>query len=241
MHYQKIFYIVLFVLSLTTAQAQDSLHYSGALDLAIGAGSNQNTAALGYAHYFHRGKNQKFRVGVGARFSSYIANNQKYITAPAKLTSGKAGPQVIFSEILNENLDTVNLSSAQVNALNFQLILHYQLNSKVGFGFDIDLAGISFGAKQTGTFESSIWPTSSSSAIVSQPTLPNLLLTSDNDWGTLNSEFYISYKLREKVNLRAGLQFIFTEYTTDIPLALNNDRFRNKSSLGFFALNYRLY
>lgn len=227
-----------FVLQL---QAQDSLKTHGAIDFAIGAGTNQNSAALGYAHFFHLGKRGKFQVGVGARFSSYIANNQNYITAPAKLTSGKAGPQVIFTEILNENLDTLAVSKAQVNAINLQLILHYQVNKKFGVGFDIDVLGASFGAQQKGDFVSSSWPQNTSSAIAAKPTVPNILLTSDNDWGTLNSEFYVSYKLRQKVALRAGLQFLFTEYTTTVPLAFNNDRFRNKSSLGFIAINYNLY
>lgn len=241
MQFKHPFFLLVAVFFLMQTNAQEPVNYHGAIDLAFGAGQNQNSAALSYAHYFHMGKSKKFRVGVGARFSSYIANNQNYITAPAKLTSGKAGPQVIFTEILNENLDTFSLASAQVNALNLQLVLHYQITQKLGAGFDIDVAGVSFGAKQQGNFESSVWPQANSNAIEAKPTAPNLLLTSDNDWGTLNSEFYVSYQLRDKVSLRAGLQFLFTEYTTSVPLVFDNDRFRNKSSLGFLAINFNLY
>ena len=40
-------------------------------------------------------------------------------------------------------------------------------------------------------------------------TIGNVLLISDNDIGSLNSEFMISYKIKPTLKLRAGLVFLF--------------------------------
>ena len=66
------------------------------------------------------------------------------------------------------------------------------------------------------------------------PTPFNVLLISDNDRGTLNSELYANYFLNEKWGLKLAGQFLFTEYTTQYEIQQYpeaNDRFRNKSLL----------
>ena len=75
------------------------------------------------------------------------------------------------------------------------------------------------------------------------PTPFNILLVSDNDRGSLNSEFYGKYLLNEKWAVKLGAQFLFTEYTTQtkvqqFPQA--NDRFRNKPLLLCVGVRYKL-
>jgi hypothetical protein len=65
-----------------------------------------------------------------------------------------------------------------------------------------------------------------------KPTAFNVLLISDNDHGTLNSELYAKYYFNEDWGIKIGAQFLFTEYTTDTEVQQfpePNDRFRNKS------------
>ena len=67
-------------------------------------------------------------------------------------------------------------------------------------------------------------------------TIGNVLLISDNDIGSLNSEFMISYKIRPKIKLKAGASFLFNEYTVENPVnyintlgtQVNADRYRTK-------------
>jgi hypothetical protein len=49
----------------------------------------------------------------------------------------------------------------------------------------------------------------------SRPTQWNLLLTSDNDYGSLNSEFYAQYFIHKAIALKLGFTFLFSEYKTD--------------------------
>ena len=76
-----------------------------------------------------------------------------------------------------------------------------------------------------------------------KPTSFNILLISDNDRGSLNSELYGKYYWNEKWGVKLAAQFLFTEYTTDTEVQQfpePNDRFRNKSLLIAAGISYKL-
>ena len=54
----------------------------------------------------------------------------------------------------------------------------------------------------------------------------------------LNSELYFRYWFNQKWAIRAGATFLFTEYTTDKKLRLDNDRWRNKSLMGLVGITF---
>jgi len=61
----------------------------------------------------------------------------------------------------------------------------------------------------------------------------NVLLTDDNDYGSINSEFFLKYKLAEKWDIKAVYQFYFAEYKTNTieqtaPDGTPVNSFRNK-------------
>ena len=212
--------------------------YNNNFDLSLAASSSQFSGALSWVHFHGIGKKQKFKIGYGIRFTTYSATNQNYITAPAKLTSGQTGPQVLFTEINPANYDTLMLGKAQVNALNVSINLQYSIAKKLDLGFNIDAVGFSFGATQKGKYSATNRPPSISEKQEAKPTSFNLLLISDNDKGTLNSELYARYWLTNKIGIKAGLGFLFTEYTTTNKLVLDNDRWRNKSFMGMVGITY---
>ena len=164
-----------------------------------------------------------------------------YITAPAYLTSGEKGPQVLFIENIEENIDTFSVAKAQHNSLNAVIYLEYDFTDKWGVGFNIDAAGIAFGKEVVGTPVSSNKPMNTANKLSAKPTAYNVLLISDNDIGMLNSELYVKYNVTKKLTVNAGFTFLFTEYTTTekISYSDNNDRFRYKSLLGMISINYK--
>jgi len=211
--------------------------YNNNFDLSVAANSNQFVGAISWVHFVPTGKKQKFKIGYGARFNSQFGTNLDYATAPAILTSKQRGPQVLFSEIFNENVDTLFVSSSQVNSFNASINLQYTFKNKLDVGFNIDAIGFSFGKGVTGTYldNQSILNGSLQPA---KPTGLNALLTSDNDIGSLNSELYARYWFNKKWAIKAGVSFYFTEYTTTTKLRLENDRWRNKSLMGMIGITY---
>lgn len=227
--------------SLLFAQDGKKKHFVSRTTHEVGAvlasNGSSSSLALSINQYWGFGKNKKnFKVGLGARLTSSVGGRSlEYITAPAILTSGKTGPGVFFAEQIPQNIDTVSLNGTQVNALNLYLALRYDFAKKWGLEFNIDLAGVSLGGSKKATllYGDGVYTTQSTTA---KPTLGNVLLISDNDLGSLNSEFMISYKFKPKIKLKAGASFLFNEYTLDNPVnyvntlgtQVNADRYRTK-------------
>ncbi len=210
------------------AQKREAKEQSASVSIAFG--SNQFTTAFSYRYLWNFGKKNQLQMGTGLRLTNNFGKNNYYITAPAKLTSGNTGPAVLFADQLNQNIDSVLFSKSQTNALNLTLNFGYKINDKWSVGFDIDAIGFSFGRSQQGTYIGNAGIVAAANA---KPTGFNWLLISDNDLGTLNSEFFAQYNINKKWSAKLGFQFLFTEYTTDTnlqttPAGDKNGRFRNK-------------
>lgn len=209
------------------------------IDATFGVAKSQGALALSYVHSWKFGAKQKLGIGLGGRFTSYLGANQYYATAPAQLTSESTGPLIIFKDNITANIDTFLVKSPQVNSINLSINIDYQVSKKFTAGFNIDAIGFSFGGSRNGNYINGV----SGKMTSASPTPFNILLVSDNDRGTLNSEFYAHYFLNKKWGIKLGAQFLFTEYTTQtqvqqFPQA--NDRFRNKPLLLCVGVRYKL-
>ena len=231
------FLLVLFCASSATSQAQES-RWTSYADLSFSGSANQFAVAPGWSFLYGTGKKRKFNIGLGLRYTGAFSTNTEFTTAPAELTSGQQGPQVLFSDDTPENVDTFMVSRAQFHAVNLAIYLQYDFTPKFQLGFNIDVAGFTFGPKVTGNFKSLQSDNVGLDNVGAKPTPYNLLLVSDNDIGTLNSELYARYFFHKKWAVKGGATFLFTEYTTDIKPAFDNDRFRNKSLQFMLGITY---
>jgi hypothetical protein len=209
------------------------------IDVAAAFG-NGFSPALSVNKMWKIGNRGRFKVGTGWRFTYYQKNNVQTITAPAVLTSGEKGPQVLFLENIASNLDTLTFPQVSMGYINIPIHLQYSFGDKLDVGFNIDVIGFSFGKKQTGSFQSSASASLDGSQQTASPTAFNLLLTSDNDLGSLNSELYTRYWATPKIGIRVGASFQFVEYTTDNLLAFGNDRFRAKVLQPLVAISIKI-
>lgn len=231
------FYIsILFTLSFLSTRAQTAGHY---FDVTAGGASYRGSLAISFQHQYFIGKSQKFNVGIGARASSFIGADLYYATAPAKLTSGSTSPLVIFKENIIANIDSFLVNTPQLNFINLMVIIDYRFSEKFSAGFNIDVVGFSFGKKARGNYINGF----QGKIEEAKPTPFNILLISDNDRGSLNSELYLRYKIRERIALKSAAQFVFTEYTTETQVQNfpeDNDRFRNKALLFALGVTYSI-
>ncbi len=228
MGYFKLIFIIMLLPNLMLGQKVTNKKTSKEATASYLLGT-PSALALSCTHYWHFGKNKKFAFGIGGRLTSSFGNNIQFITAPAKITSGKTGPGVFFATNITTNIDSINLSKINANALNASLNFKYSFTKKISLAFNIDALGITIGGKKTGTYVDG-----GKIAISAKPSTANILLISDNDIGSLNSELVATYKINNKWGIRLGAGFLFTEYTTSstiqtTPTGLKNDRFRNKT------------
>lgn len=205
-------------------------------DLAVAFGS-AISPSLSYQNLYGIGKTDRFKIGWGVRLNTFFSGQKNYITAPARLTSGTQSIVALFTENIAGNLDTLQQTKSRLGSLNGTIVLQYSIK-KLDFGFNIDFIGFSFGRKQTGKFMASESNSLNNTTQMAKPSPFNLLLISDSDIGSLNSELYFRYWVSNRLALRAGASFQFLEYTTDKTLTFENDRFRHKTLLPFVAITY---
>ncbi|MBY0517275.1 MAG: hypothetical protein K2P81_10220 [Bacteriovoracaceae bacterium] len=199
------------------------------------AGHHEQQLAADVARFWRIG-DSKFMWGVGVRGTSQWASDTGFTTAPSLLTTGQEGPHTIFLSDKKENIDDLRIQTSQVTSINIAAHLLYVHSSIWSFGTNIDVIGGSFGkrvkAKYTPKSDASSYP----SDVSARPTPLNLLLISDNDHGSLNSEFYARQDIGGGWGLKYALNFVFSEYTTTQRLRKNNDRFRHKALLPSFGV-----
>ncbi|MBC8109708.1 MAG: hypothetical protein H7Y04_01470 [Verrucomicrobia bacterium] len=210
-------------------------------EATVNVGNKQFASALSWNQQYGIGKSKRFKVGYGLRLSNYFGADQNYITAPAKYTSGKSSLAALFTENIEVNLDTLFVPRPQLNFLNAAVYLTYSFfDERLDVGMNIDVIGFSVGSKRKGTFVSD----GRTGIADAKPTTFNLLLISDSDLGSLNSEWYLRFWFQKKWAVKAGYQFLFTEYTTDTKIQQlpnsndTNDRFRNKSAMLMLGVTY---
>jgi hypothetical protein len=233
-----LFSIFILLLHEGIAQERRSFLESSLYSFDLGVGNRQVTSAFSWSHLHGLGKKDRFKVGYGLRYTNYFGKNKAFVTAPARLTSRQTGPQVLFSKTYDESLDTVRFMKAQVHMINLAIHLEYSILTTLDFGFNIDAVGFSFGPRQEGKLQSTLKPTDLSESQSAKPTSFNLLLVSDNDLGSLNSELYVRLWITKTIAIKTAFGFVFTEYTTDKKLIFDNDRFRNKASLAVVGITY---
>lgn len=225
----------------TTSRYREQ-HY---FDAAIAIGNKSFSGSLGWSHLHGIGKKkQRLNVGYGVRYTSFVAANKYYTTAPSKYTSTTQSLGTIFSETIQENIDTITTATALTHSLNLALYIQYTLSPKFDIGCNIDLFGLSFGPSKQFNIISSVYDAGQAPVQQGSPTTLNLLLTSDNDIGSLNSEFFVRYRLTPKISLRGGYAFFFSEYSTDKDLSFDdgrivNDRYRFKAPMGFVGVSFK--
>ncbi|MFT4521935.1 MAG: hypothetical protein ACI8ZN_000874 [Bacteroidia bacterium] len=222
----KNFAIILCVLlSATTVQSQ----IIGNAGFAIGADATMIT--IGAEKQFNLLSSQKLHINPGLRVNMFSGKNLDYITAPANLTAEDG------------NIDTIGLSTISDNFANLYVHIKYDFSSKLSIGFDIDLLGVSFGGEQKGDFTPGANGAAAGSMaamnVPASPTSVNYLVMADLDNGSLNSTLTLSYKLNDNLGLDLGGGLVFTEYTSTTEIGFDkNDRFRNKSFMGYIGISY---
>jgi hypothetical protein len=219
--------LFLITISLVSAAAAQKVtdrkqHFA---DLSFGFGNSQGSISAGYFYNLNLGLKKKFFIGTGIRFNAYYGSKINYLSAPAKLAGEES------------KIDTLVAPKPSVYAINALINLGYNFNAKIQAGFNIDLIGFSFGPQGKPTFIANGTPTLTQA----KPTGFNALLVGNNDMGTVNSEFYLRYKINNKFGVKAAYQYFFTELTTVTKVQTvpeQNDRFRNKASLFNIGFSY---
>ena len=146
----------------------------------------------------------------------------------------------LFCRTENRKLGYAKHKRPFINSINVSLNFGYNFSEKISAGFNIDLIGFSFGRNESGILTSDGTSTNEPEA---KPSSFNVLLTGDNDIGSLNSEFFFKYKFDNRWGIKVVYQFYFAEYETRTVKQIAPDgtevyRFRNKANNFGLGVSY---
>jgi len=212
-------------------------------DITLTAGNVQGAMAASYVHKWRLGKNRTWELGLGGRITSYLGSKQDFITAPARLSRSTTMPfLIVFAGQKTENWDTLQVQRPFTTSVNITANIGYHISHRLYIGFNIDVIGFTVGRSTSSILTSNGLSTADP---VTKPAGFNLLLTGDNDLGSLNSEFFIRYRLNNRFAIKAVYQFLFVEYKTTTTQQIAPDgtqvnRFRNKVNAFGLGLTYTL-
>lgn len=220
--------MICFMPFLSNAQNFSTDNYTAEVNAAVG---NISNISVQLRKNFYLGAKDRIVISPGIRIANAFAQSADYISAPFDITKEPA------------RIDTFRVGETNIFSGSLYINLGYQITEKLSFNFDIDLFGISFGPEQTGTWipgeASANAQNTPQAGLSASPTSLNALLVGDNDIGTLASGFTLNYRISEKVGIKAGLGYLFTEYTSDTELGVAvNDRWRAKTVQFAFGTSY---
>lgn len=227
------FSVALLLFSLTSfVFAQDSEELTkpaqSFVEAGIGFNSNHTVLSAGYYRAWRLSESKSFfdkmYIGTGGRFSGFGAKEVRFTSAPRGLYR-------------TNNADSIFTPAPAIYAINIFLNLGYQINENFQAGFDIDLAGLSFGPNGSPTYISNGVPQTAKV----NPTPVNVLMVGANNRGSLLSNLYLRYKINNRWGVRASYQTFYAEITTEELLQTvpeNNKRFRHTTKLLGLGVNY---
>lgn len=227
----SLLFVLLFAKALYAQQPKQTNNINRFADITGTIGQSQGSIAASVVNNWKTGEKKKFELGLGLRLTSYFGTKKDYITAPAKLSRSNTFPfAIVFAGQETQNWDTLTVQRPFTQSLNLSGNLGYNFSPKWYGGVNIDLIGFTLGRKTSAVLTSNGQTVTENEA---KPAGFNLLLTGDNDLGSLNSEFFVKYNADKKLSIKAVYQFLFNEYKTTsqfqtAPDGTIVDRFRNK-------------
>jgi hypothetical protein len=237
-------FVILFVSPAFAQHSPKGKAVSEFIDLTGTVGKDQGTVAVSFVHNWRVGKNKRFELGAGGRLTTYFGEKKDFVTAgPASLTRTFTFPVlIVFAGHKEENLDTLNVQRPLIVSINASFNLGYHFSPRFYGGVNIDGIGLSIGRISSAVLTTNGTTKTDPEA---KPSSFNVLLTGDHDLGSLNSEFFIRYRVADKWSLKALYQFIFAEYKTQnivqvAPDGTEVDRFRNKANNVGIGLVYHI-
>lgn len=195
-------------------------HY---LDLSIGIGENVIVNSFQWDKFFPILKN-RVKIGFGLRMNVANYNDKPFYTAPPQ-----QGPTNIR--------DTLNTLRQTVYYFNLQFAFDVMLLKWWDAGMNIDLVGASWGPTAEGRYYSAAFGSNGTTQEV-QPETLNLMLFGRNDFGYLNSQFFLRFWPADNVYIKAGMGLTTMHSHTTVPLNNGNTRFSAGSYMGFVSLGW---
>ncbi|MFT5723714.1 MAG: hypothetical protein ACI9JN_000831 [Bacteroidia bacterium] len=168
----------------------------------------------------------KVRLGLGVRAGIQDNFNVDFTSAHSSIKDNA------------NNRDTLYHKRLQSASFNLYFNGEYHVSKHVSFGLNLDVLGVSTGLKTDATYRPGITSQQLGYTVVddveTQPTAANAF-SFGNSKGSLNTQLYAKIELSRKVAFRAGIGYLFQEFSTEKGYGANNSYRFEYNTAAFFA------
>ncbi|MCB0307857.1 MAG: hypothetical protein KDD48_00680 [Bdellovibrionales bacterium] len=201
------------------AFALPTVHHS--IDASYGLGDEKFITSFSWKPMLGFLDNDRLKVGIGLRYSGFVGDTSVEYKRVDSAYSGTSSYELLINDPRASSFNTVFEST-------FDVWQGFEI------GLNIDLFGAGFGKARTGNYVS---PSAQAGAQVADVPNFNLLLFGKHDKGQLNSEFFVGYRCKNRLGIRAGFSHLITEATSRGPLD-GEDRYRHLGNFWFVSVGY---
>jgi len=163
----------------TTTKKKFSFKKDHYLDLSVGLGENVVINSFQWDKLFPIALKKRIKIGFGARMNIMNYWNKNFFTAPPQQKPGTS-------------FDTLRIAHQTTFFLNLQFLAEIALLKWWDIGMNIDAVGFSWGPVTPASYYSNSFGHNGTTQNTSPENL-NLMLFGKNDFGNLNSQFYLSF------------------------------------------------
>jgi hypothetical protein len=186
----------------------DPAHGESWTEVAIaGGGPNSeaiHSASLSWSWLRPLGHAPRFKIGAGARYT-YVRK-----TGPITLGESRAW----------------SASDVSIGSANIMVLVEANISKNISAGMNLDVLGLSHGRSTTLRSNAA-----TDSASVRHA---NIFLVGKNDRGTLNSEFFLTYRFSSGQQVSAGLSHQVIEYEA----SASSEKLQRFYNLGFIRFGF---
>ncbi|MCX7744112.1 MAG: hypothetical protein N2167_06060 [Flavobacteriales bacterium] len=196
-------------------------HY---VEMSLGMGSKIFTSSVAWHKMFNVAWKKRIKLGGGLRFNMANVTKRMFITAfPGRPDAG--------------TYDSLFFDDHTIYSLNLTFHADVSFTRWLDGGFNLDVAGVSFGETTDASYRSATFLPATSIEQV-HPELFNVFAFGNNNRGTTNTQFYLRFWPGENFFIKAGYSLFHITENTVNTLNFSNNRFVTSSHMGFLSLGW---
>ncbi|HRI80476.1 MAG TPA: hypothetical protein PLR06_13165, partial [Cyclobacteriaceae bacterium] len=183
-----------------------------------------------------RDKPLMMQIGLGVRFTSYLATKEFYSSVPEMIMF--PGALTYKPDPDPTKKDSVFIPGPQLQCLNLFFNINFELKNWLRAGMNGDIIGYTFGPQRQGLY---INGTQAERVTVTPEHFNCFWIEKGDESGMLLVEFFVTIPVADHIELKLAAQVLDMVYLTDRPVQTYpraNDRFRLQSYMWSAGIAY---
>lgn len=201
-------------------QVWNENHY---LDMSLSGGQGLFNSSLQWDKLFAIAWKKRIKIGFGVRVNMTNSWDTDYHT-------------VFYNRPAGGDFDTVTVAHQTTFSANLMFVADISLLKWLDAGLNIDLVGVSWGEKTSGTYHANGNSITVDESI--RPSAFNAFLFGRNDRGTTNSQFYLRLWPSNDFFIKGGFSLMHVSQLSNVSFSNYGEQYISAHNMGFVSFGW---